>query len=439
MLFDKRFHWVYHTTIYRLPMAGYCGKGERQLGLDKTTMKKILAIAAFTVILYWGLNNLSLLLSWARALLALLSPFILGSCIAFILSVPMKGVERLLFGWADGRGKHGWAQKIKRPVSIVLTICLFIAVIWFVVFLVVPELLRTLGIISDAIPPFIRRMQTWSTGFMAGLPDLSKEIAALQIDWMGIWKNVAGFLSSSATNVLNSTFTVASSVFNGVFNFILGLIFAIYILMQKEKLAQQGKRVLYAVFPERAAAYMLNVSSLTHRTFSSFLTGQCLEAVILGAIFFVSMTLFRFPYALMISVLIAFTALIPIFGAFIGCFVGAFLILVTDPLKALWFLILFLVLQQIEGNLIYPRVVGSSVGLPSLWVLVAVTLGGSTMGVLGMLIFVPLFSVLYAIARESVAGRLSRKGIAQEKFEPRESPPARKPAPVQKPKGTPKN
>lgn len=420
-------------------MAGYCGKGERQLGLDKTTMKKILAIAAFTVILYWGLNNLSLLLSWARALLALLSPFILGSCIAFILSVPMKGVERLLFGWADGRGKHGWAQKIKRPVSIVLTICLFIAVIWFVVFLVVPELLRTLGIISDAIPPFIRRMQTWSTGFMAGLPDLSKEIAALQIDWMGIWKNVAGFLSSSATNVLNSTFTVASSVFNGVFNFILGLIFAIYILMQKEKLAQQGKRVLYAVFPERAAAYMLNVSSLTHRTFSSFLTGQCLEAVILGAIFFVSMTLFRFPYALMISVLIAFTALIPIFGAFIGCFVGAFLILVTDPLKALWFLILFLVLQQIEGNLIYPRVVGSSVGLPSLWVLVAVTLGGSTMGVLGMLIFVPLFSVLYAIARESVAGRLIRKGIAQEKFEPRESQPARKPAPVQKPKGTPKN
>ena len=193
--------------------------------------------------------------------------------------------------------------------------------------------------------------------------------------------------------MLNSAFTVTKTVISSLVNFFIGFVFACYILLQKEKLSVQIRKVLYAFLPQKAVRQTMKVASLSYRTFANFVTGQCLEAVILGTMFFVIMSIFRFPYALLVGVVIAFTALIPIFGAFIGCVVGAFLNLVVNPMQALGFIILFLVLQQIEGNLIYPHVVGSSVGLPSIWVLVAVTIGGSLMGVVGMLVFIPLSSV----------------------------------------------
>lgn len=198
--------------------------------------------------------------------------------------------------------------------------------------------------------------------------------------------------------------------------FLIALIFSFYILLQKERLARQARQVLYALLPERAADRTLDILRLTNRTFSSFLSGQCLEAVILGTLFVVAMTIFQMPYALLVGVLIALTALIPIVGAFIGCAVGALLILIVDPVKALMFVVLFLVLQQVEGNLIYPHVVGSSVGLPSIWVLCAVTLGGSLMGIVGMLVFIPLCSVLYALFRTYVKDRLVRKKVPTSKW-----------------------
>ena len=236
-------------------------------------------------------------------------------------------------------------------------------------------------------------------------------IQTLEFNWDSIIQTAIDFLKNGAGSVLNSTFTVARTVISYLVNFFIGFVFACYILLQKEKLSRQIKKVLYAFLPEKAVQKTLDVASLSYRTFSSFVTGQCLEAVILGTMFFVVMSIFQFPYALLIGVVIAFTALIPIFGAFIGCVIGAFLILVVNPMKALMFIILFLVLQQIEGNLIYPHVVGGSVGLPSIWVLLAVTVGGSLMGVLGMLIFIPLFSVLYALFREFVYKRLKERGI----------------------------
>ena len=219
------------------------------------------------------------------------------------------------------------------------------------------------------------------------------------------------FLKNGAGNVLNSTFTVAKTVINSLMNFFVAFVFACYILLQKEKLSVQIKKVLYAFLPLKAVDKTLEVASLSYKTFSSFVTGQCLEAVILGTMFFIVMSILRFPYALLVGVVIAFTALIPIFGAFIGCVIGTFLMLVSNPMQAVAFVILFLVLQQIEGNLIYPHVVGGSVGLPSIWVLVAVTVGGSLMGVVGMLIFIPLSSVVYALFREVVYKRLKERGI----------------------------
>ena len=205
--------------------------------------------------------------------------------------------------------------------------------------------------------------------------------------------------------------TVAKTVINSVMNFCVAFVFACYILLQKEKLAVQIRKILYAFFSKKVVTKVLDIASLSYKTFANFVTGQCCEAVILGTMFFISMSILRFPYALLVGVLIAFTALIPIFGAFIGCFLGTFLILVADPMKAIAFVILFLVLQQVEGNLIYPHVVGGSVGLPSIWVLVAVTVGGSLMGIVGMLVFIPICSVLYALFREMVYKRLKERGI----------------------------
>ena len=231
------------------------------------------------------------------------------------------------------------------------------------------------------------------------------------------WNKITSFIQNGATNVISSTFNAAASVVNGTINFFLGLIFAFYLLSQKEKLMVQTKRFLYAFFPEKKMDSILRVGSLANKTFSNFISGQCTEAVILGVLCFIGMSVFRFPYALMISVLVGFMSLIPIFGAFIGVAIGAFLILMVSPLKALWFVVFFIVLQQVEGNLIYPRVVGNSIGLPAIWVLVAVIVGGSAMGILGMILFIPLCSVLYALLREAVPKKLSEKGLERNETE----------------------
>ena len=225
---------------------------------------------------------------------------------------------------------------------------------------------------------------------------------ALARDWGG------GLVSSGGV--------LMAGVVSGVSTFVIGLIFSFYVLLQKERLSRQGRQVLYALFPEPWADKALEVLRLSNRTFSSFLSGQCVEAVILGTLFVVAMTLCRMPYALLVGVLIALTALIPVVGAFIGCVVGALLIAVTNPWQAVGFVVLFLVLQQIEGNLIYPHVVGSSVGLPSIWVLAAVTLGGKLMGIAGMLFFIPLCSVLYALFRGFVKDRLKERNIPAKKW-----------------------
>lgn len=378
------------------------------MNLNRETMKKLMLLIAFTILLLVGVQRLDAVFGAVKFLWGIGFPFALGGAIAFILNVPMTALERWLFP-EEKTAKSKLKKKLARPLCMILSILLVLGVISLVIFVVVPELGSTVVGLGASVEAFIPRAQEWLEDIFQNNEQIVAWIESLEMNWEKAVETAWSFFSSGAGSVLSSTMTVAKTIISAVTNFFIGFVFACYVLLQKEKLGEQCRKLLTAVFPGKQVDYILHVCSLSHRTFSSFITGQCMEAVILGAMFFVAMNLLRFPYALLVGVLVAFTALIPIFGAFIGCVVGAFLILMVSPAQALGFIVLFQVLQQIEGNLIYPRVVGNSVGLPAIWVLAAVTVGGNLMGILGMLIFIPIVSVLYALLREWMYGRLEEK------------------------------
>ena len=378
--------------------------------LDKENIKKIRWLIAFAILLYLGVQNLHIVISTVRVLLGFLFPFIIGFGIAFILNIPMKFIEHHLFGKALKQEKKT-AQKLARPVSLVLSICFVICIIVIVMLVVVPELGATFVNIAKKIEENIPVFQKWIDNVFGNNPEVVKWAQSLDIEPGKIIDSVLGVLKNGVNNIVSSTVSITMGLLTTAMNVSIGFVFACYVLLQKEKLLQQIKKPTYAMFPEKPVRYLAHVWNLANRIFSSFITGQCIEAVILGSMFFVSMTILHFPYAMLVGVLISFTALIPLFGGIIGCWVAFFLILMISPVKAVLFLGLFLILQQIEGNLIYPHVVGGSVGLPSIWVLVAVTLGGSLMGIAGMLIFIPTVSVIYTLFREWVYARLEKKQL----------------------------
>ena len=364
--------------------------------LNSDTMKKIRGLIVFTVVIVVAGINYRRLVDVAAGLMHIVWPFILGAAIAFILNVPMRNIERHLTVFGEG-------SRLRRPVSLVVTILLVTGGLFLVIFVVAPQLVKTFMNLQSSIPVFFAGVRDEAERIFASNPQILEYMNQMEVDWQEVFQNMVAFLKSGAGTMLNTTFSAA--IVSGVSSFLIGFIFAIYILLQKETLGRQIKKVLAAFLPEPAVGRILDITALTERTFSHFLTGQCAEAVIL-----VVLTVIRLPYALLIGVLIAFTALIPIFGAFVGLAVGVFLMLMVNPMDALIFTITFFILQQIEGNLIYPYVVGNSVGLPSIWVLVAVTVGGSMMGIVGMLIFIPLCSVLYALLRDGVNMRMGKKG-----------------------------
>jgi len=374
------------------------------MDLNKKNMKNLMILIVFAVLVLVGVQRIENLAAGFVFLMRIVFPFILGGAMAFILNIPMHFLEGRVFAKAK-------KKKLVRPVSLVLSILFVVAILQIVLVVVIPEIAATFASISKNIEAFLPKLEQWLTEAFPDSEQLELWIDSLEFNWDKILQSAVNFLKNGAGNVLSSTVTVAKTVINSLMNFFVGFVFACYILLQKEKLSVQVKKVLYAFLPRHAVEKTLQVAALSYKTFSSFVTGQCLEAVILGTMFFVSMSILHFPYALLVGVLIAFTALIPIFGAFIGCVLGTFLILVSNPVQAIGFVILFFVLQQVEGNLIYPHVVGGSVGLPSIWVLVAVTVGGSLMGVVGMLIFIPLSSVLYALFKGWVHKRLEDRGI----------------------------
>lgn len=385
---------------------------------ERKRFLRIAALAGGLLLGYWVLENLALVgrfFGWAGRLL---KPFFIGGALAFLLHVPLRAIER---------GLPKKLQKGRRALALVLTVLAVLAVLALVMGLVLPQLAVTCLSLAQRLPEVWQTAILWLEELAARYPELSGSIGDTLsewqlLDWQKVFDAILGFLGGTGAALVGSTVSAASGLLGGAFDLFVGVVFGFYLLAQKETLARQAKMLLYAALPDTPADEAVRICRLVDKTFSSFLSGQCLEACILGGMFAVSMLVCRMPYITLVSVLIAFTALIPMVGAFIGCGVGALLIAVQDPMRAVWFVVLFLCLQQIEGNLIYPRVVGSSVGLPSIWVLAAVTLGGSLFGVTGMLVMIPLCSVAYALLREWVWKRLRQRRVPRQKLEPGEGP-----------------
>ena len=381
------------------------------MDLSNLSIKKIRELIVFTALLVVALWKFDVVLDVLKTIGQIIFPFILGGAIVFVINVPMSFLEKKIFENIKKENKA--ARKLARPVSLLLTIVLVVGVIALVMIGVIPQLTKTMGSLMINITDFIPQIKIWIRDFFHDNREIMKLVDQVQFKPDQAIRWGISLLGNGAGNMMNTTVSAVGSVVSGLATFFIAFSFACYVLFQKEKLHVQVRKVLFAFLPKQKAEAFLKVCSLTYRTFANFLTGQCLEAVILGCMFVVTLSILRMPYALLIGVLIAFTALIPIFGAFIGCAVGSFLIFMVSPKQAIIFIIVFLVLQQIEGNLIYPHVVGESVGLPSIWVLAAVTIGGNLMGIVGMLVFIPLLSVVYTIFRKVVYQRLKKRHIKQ--------------------------
>ena len=386
------------------------------MDLNGENIKKRRGLILFTAVLVVCLWKYDVVFSVLKFILGVTFPFILGGAFAFVLNVPMNFLQRHLFPRKITQ-KNRALQKLARPASLVLVLLLVAGVVGLVLFVLIPQLGSTFGSLGRSIRIFIPQVQKWTEELFRDNAQISSWLQELNFDWNHIMEMGVSFFRNGAGSMLDSTITVARGIISGLTTFFIAFVFACYILLQKEKLNVQVRKVIFAFIPKGKAEALLEVCTLTYNTFSSFLTGQCVEAIILGTMFVAAMTVFHMPYALLVGLVIAVSALIPIFGAFIGCVIGAFLIFMVNPVQALGFIILFFVLQQIEGNFIYPHVVGNSVGLPSIWVLAAVSLGGSLMGVVGMLIFIPIVSVVYALFREVVYLKLKQHRIDPEEIE----------------------
>ena len=382
------------------------------MNIEKKTLRKLFFAAAGCVVLYWLLHETEQFKNIWKTTYGILSPFIMGAAFAFILNVPMRAFER----WLKGIRKDG----LRRGLAMLLTF-LAIGLVLFGVFrLLIPQLVETFYSLVPKLVEFFSRLEQNFRAFLETNPQLLEWVytntAFESVNWGDLIQKAASVLSNSVSVIASGAFSAVGSVTSALVDLVIGLVFALYCLGRKEVLVRQGKKLLYAFLPERISDEFLRIMRLTNSTFSGFISGQCLEAVILGCLFAIAMAIFRMPYISLICVLIAVTSLVPLVGGFVGCFFGAFFILVNDPVQALIFVIMFLVIQQIEGNLIYPKVVGNSIGLPGMWVLVAVSVGGDLMGVAGMLVMIPVTSVIYAILREMTNKRLARRNISREKL-----------------------
>lgn len=384
--------------------------------LNSKNIKKILVIITYTILLCFACIKFDIVLKAFGYILNLLKPFIFGFCIAFILNIPLSKIEGMLTRKnkkgkikknSDKREKKVEPENKKtngklRLLSIVISLLIFIGIIFLTLFLVIPEFINTISIFKNSIPTAFNTCKEWLENVMSNNPQVIEKINEFKPDWQQLDENVTTWIKSTATGIIGVSIDFVISFFSGVINFFMGVIFAVYMLMQKEKLVCQFKRVFRAYIPEEKCNSLFHIGQITNDTFKKFFGGQFIEAILLGILCFIGMTIFRMPYALTISVLVGVTALIPVFGAFFGTAIGAILILAVDPMQAVWFVVYIIVLQQIDGNFIYPKVVGDSVGLPGIWVMLAVLVGGNSMGIIGMLIGVPIASVIYKLVKEYV-------------------------------------
>jgi len=370
----------------------------------KQAMKMVLSIITFTVLLIYLVNHTSVIVYFVNKLIALLLPFLIGCGIAFIINIIMKSIEDGLF-----KKKSSKLYKLKRPISMIVSYVLALLVLGLVLFVVVPEVGNTIADIKQKLEDtdLIEKAKQGIIKYTAKYPEVTEAINDIEINW----EEIGLFVKDGGSNLLSTTVNIFSSIISAVVNIFIGIVFSMYILAQKEKLGRQIKMVIYAMFKENTADELMVFGKIANTTFTKFFACQFREGIILGGMFVIAMSLLGLPYPLTVGVLMAFTALIPVFGAFIGCFISAFLILVDSPKYVIWFIVLFFVLQFLENYFIYPKLVGGDIGLGAIWVLLAVLVGGDLMGVMGMFLFIPLVSVLYAYFRSLVLRKLKHKKI----------------------------
>lgn len=368
--------------------------------------KEYWGIVTYTIIIAYVIFNFKNIISGGKNIVGIIAPFIIGIAIAFILNLVMRIFEERAFKFLDSK-KYSKYSSLKRPLSVALTFVTVFAAITGLIIFIIPQLIDSISTLTDTIPSYIRSFEELISQYVSNTEVLN----TIWNNFLSAWREILQFTGQIVITSLSGVVNITVGFTSGLVNFILSLIFSIYMLLNKERLQLGMKKVLYAFSKNNFADKVMYLGKVANESFSSYIGGQFIEAIIIGALCFVGMIVLKMPYALLISVLVAVTALIPIFGAFIGTIPSAFIILIIDPVKALWFVIFIIVLQQIEGNLIYPKVVGSSVGLPPIWVMLAMLIGGNTFGLLGMLLGIPTFSVIYKISREYINKRLKNKNI----------------------------
>lgn len=383
--------------------------------LKNSRMKKIWLTIAFAGFILFLVMNYTNVFSCLGFIIGILTPFLFGAAIAFVVNIPMRFMERTLFKKfvAEVRDDEGnltvKRRGFVRPLCVVITLVLVAAVVTAVVAIVVPQLATAVEQLVRSASASLPKFQKWADEIFRDNSMVKDFIDSWHIDVKSIMSNITQFLQNGAGSAFSSALGAAQTVVSGVFTVVIGVIFASYLLGSKEKLQKQAKMVMHAAMPDKASDYVTRVAKLCSETFSKFIAGQGMEMCIICIMFFIVLSIAQIPYAGLVSVLIAFMSLIPFVGMFLGCAISAVIILMENPISALIFVVIFIVLQQIEGNLIYPRVVGSRVGLPPMWVIVAVTIGSSLFGIAGVLLFIPLTSVIYQLVREWVLRRLKAK------------------------------
>lgn len=371
----------------------------------KSNWRRILSLLITIILIYWVINNLNIVKDFTDNMVNAFQPFIVGGVLAFILNLFVKHIENWLVKWKKGYKK--WF----RPLSILLSFSFVVLVLIFLIFLVIPDLQMTVTSFIEVVPAQISNVISWTESFIESNTEIVQFIQEVNIDFNSIQQQLIDYVQTFATNMLGNIIEIIFGTISSIVTIFIAIVFAFFLLTNKEKITRQFKKIIYSTWSLEWANYIVNVGKKANEIFSNFVGGEIIEAFILGTLVYVGMTIFNFPYSLSVSVITGFLALIPVFGAILGGIIGFILISVVSFTQAIWFIVFIVIIQQVEGNIIYPRVVGNSVGLPGIWVMVSVTVGGSFFGIIGMLISVPLVSLIYSLISATVNHRLNAFGL----------------------------
>ena len=370
---------------------------------------KILGVIVLGILFYAVINNLGTFFSGINFIWSVFTPVILGLCMAFVLNLPLRFLENKVFGKLTRANGKVWA-KLKRPVCLILSIVLILSLLVLLLSFIIPQFISTCADFFLKLPEYMEHLSATANDLIVRF-NLPIDLNQTSVDWQSVSALALQLFNTNGQAITQGAIGIATGLVNGVINLILGLVFSIYILASKEELGKLAKSVLYSILPREKARKFISVVVLSNKAFIGFVSGQCVEVGVIGILCFIGMLIFRFPHALMVSCIIAVTAFVPVFGGIIGAIIGAFLILLASPIKALWFLVFIIVLQQLESHIVYPKIMGKHVDLPGIWVLLAVTIGGGLFSILGIIISVPLCSVLYTLSKKWITKRLEEKNI----------------------------